>query len=209
MAAGGIAPYHWAITAGALPDGLSLDATSGEITGTPTSIGKFDFVVAVSDSSNPTQSVSSFLSITIQPALNSIVVVPVNPVVLTGGSQQFSATGNYSDASSQDLTSVVVWSSSSPAVAAISVGGVAVGSSPGMTTISASIGGRTGSTALVVQSLLTIPNGSLVGGTVKANYTPLSLTLSAPWTKPSRRVSLENPISSILVSSNGLRQLSS
>src|SRR5271167_125633 len=36
---GGLAPYTWAIVAGSLPNGLSLDSDSGVIAGTPTIVG--------------------------------------------------------------------------------------------------------------------------------------------------------------------------
>src|SRR5690606_4401597 len=46
-AAGGTAPYSW--TAVGLPEGLSLDAASGQITGTPTTAGTADVAVTVLD----------------------------------------------------------------------------------------------------------------------------------------------------------------
>jgi hypothetical protein len=49
-AAGGVTPYTFAISAGALPAGLSLDASSGAITGTPSLAGTFNFTVRVTDS---------------------------------------------------------------------------------------------------------------------------------------------------------------
>ena len=42
-AAGGVAPYSFAVTQGALPAGLTLNGTTGEITGTPTSAGTASF----------------------------------------------------------------------------------------------------------------------------------------------------------------------
>ncbi len=49
-ATGGNAPYVYALSAGALPDGLML-ASDGAISGTPKESGTFDFTVTASDSS--------------------------------------------------------------------------------------------------------------------------------------------------------------
>lgn len=64
-ATGGMAPYNWKITTGTLPAGLSLNATSGAITGTPTTAGTSSFTVQVSDSSSPANSATASLGITI------------------------------------------------------------------------------------------------------------------------------------------------
>jgi hypothetical protein len=47
-AGGGVPPYRWSIISGALPDGLSMDS-SGNITGTPGTVGLFNFTVQVLD----------------------------------------------------------------------------------------------------------------------------------------------------------------
>src|SRR5690606_19079541 len=47
-ASGGLAPYIFS-AAGSLPDGLVLDAGSGEVSGTPTSAGTFSFTVIATD----------------------------------------------------------------------------------------------------------------------------------------------------------------
>src|SRR5207253_698788 len=47
-ASGGTGPYTFYLTSGSLPPGLSMD-TSGNITGTPTFAGSFDFTVQATD----------------------------------------------------------------------------------------------------------------------------------------------------------------
>src|SRR5207249_2854933 len=63
---GGTAPYkNFAVTTGALPAGLSLDPSSGTVSGTPTAGGTFPITISATDSSTGsgpyTQSVSSVL----------------------------------------------------------------------------------------------------------------------------------------------------
>ena len=48
-AAGATAPYTWAVTVGALPSGLTLDGATGEITGTPTAAGIYNFTITATD----------------------------------------------------------------------------------------------------------------------------------------------------------------
>jgi hypothetical protein len=87
--------------------------------------------------------------------LVSLVITPVNPTAAAGGPQQFTATGTFSDASSQDITLNAHWSSSHATVATIanapSVGGQANCIAAGITIIGANSGGTTGSTTLTVQ----------------------------------------------------------
>ncbi|MBI3680377.1 MAG: putative Ig domain-containing protein [Acidobacteria bacterium] len=47
--AGGSSPYTWSVTQGQLPAGLSLDPSSGAITGTPTQAARFAFTIQVVD----------------------------------------------------------------------------------------------------------------------------------------------------------------
>ncbi|MHC4713466.1 MAG: DNRLRE domain-containing protein [Planctomycetota bacterium] len=67
-ASGGVPPYSWAVVAGSLPAGLALNATTGEISGTPTAAGTSAFTVEVSDSQGVPATDQQALSITIAPA---------------------------------------------------------------------------------------------------------------------------------------------
>jgi hypothetical protein len=69
-ASGGLAPYTYAITAGALPAGLSL-STDGIISGTPTTVGATSFTVTATDSEGTPQTASLPLVL--------LVVYPTTP----------------------------------------------------------------------------------------------------------------------------------
>ena len=47
---GGVPPYTWSVSAGALPPGLKLNTTTSEVSGTPTKAGTFSFTLKLSDS---------------------------------------------------------------------------------------------------------------------------------------------------------------
>jgi hypothetical protein len=87
--------------------------------------------------------------------LVSLALTPAAPTAAAGSTQQFVATGTFSDGSTQDITLNSHWSSSSAPVATIanapSVAGLANCVAAGTSTIGANSGGTTGSAVLTVQ----------------------------------------------------------
>ncbi|MCP3062314.1 lamin tail domain-containing protein [Myxococcus sp. K38C18041901] len=63
-ASGGIGAVSWSITLGALPDGLQLSASNGDLTGTPTIAGAFDLIVTATDEAARTASRALTLTVT-------------------------------------------------------------------------------------------------------------------------------------------------
>ncbi|BAV34767.1 hypothetical protein SCL_2490 [Sulfuricaulis limicola] len=84
------------------------------------------------------------------PTLQSIAMTPDNPTVTVGKTKQLTATGSYSDGSTQDLTAQVSWQSSDPVKATVSTTGLVSGLSYGSTTVTATLGSISGSTLVNV-----------------------------------------------------------
>lgn len=89
-------------------------------------------------------------------ALESIDITPVQPSIAVGTSQQFTATGIYTDDTKEDITASVVWNSSSTGIATINSTGLATAVSKGPTTITATMGSIVGTTDLSVASLVSM-----------------------------------------------------
>ena len=83
-----IPPFMFSIISGALPPGLSLDPTTGFITGTPTTAGTFDFTWQVQDSTGATGTLMCSIIIT---TLSAAVPSPCD--FITGGGFVFTNTG--------------------------------------------------------------------------------------------------------------------
>lgn len=141
--------------------GLATGVAGGSVT-----------ITAVSASKTGTAT----LTITPPPTLTSVDISPLNPTIAVNGTQQFFASGKYSDNSLQDVTQNATWASLNPNVATIeSMGqqnpGLAVGVGAGTATITVSFHGKRGSTLLTVTS----PGGNgnkipLMDMTLSENY---------------------------------------
>jgi len=89
--------------------------------------------------------------------LQSIAVTPANPSIAIGLTMQFTATGTYTDGTSQDITASVTWTSGTTGVATIiNASGLATAVSVGTSVITATSGGISG-TALAATALASNP----------------------------------------------------
>ena len=89
-------------------------------------------------------STSTFTQIPIT-TTTTLIMVSVEPAypadLAVGSTQQFTATGTYSDGSTMDITNQVTWASSATTMATISSAGLATGVAAGNTNITASMSG--------------------------------------------------------------------
>ncbi|MES2835159.1 MAG: IPT/TIG domain-containing protein [Pseudomonadota bacterium] len=94
-ASGGNGPYTYALTAGALPAGITL-SSAGVLSGTPTSGGSFNFTVTATDSTTGAGPYTGSQAYTLTVAAATVVVTPTSLPAASRGfaySQSFSATG--------------------------------------------------------------------------------------------------------------------
>jgi len=141
---------------------------------------------------------STHLSVTTA-TISSIEVTPDNPSIAKGATQQFTATGTFSDGTTQDITTSVTWGSMNPSVATISnddgLFGLTTAVAVGTSSITASFRGCTDSTILTVTpavllSILVSPaSPSIETGTTRqfiaigtySDNTMADITASVTW----------------------------
>jgi len=174
---------------------FTLDGVTGalaEISGSPYAVQNYPHAVTTTGA----LAVSSA-------TLQSAEIMPSNPTITStsasGHSLQLTLVGHYSDGTTKFLTESGTWSSSTTSVATVSNNtgskGLATSTGYGTTTISASYGGQTATTALTVQapvlvSIAVIPGAPTIAsgtavqfhatGTYSDNST-LDLTNSVTW----------------------------
>jgi len=136
--------------------------------------------------------------------LVSIAVLPANAIIAQNTTQQFSATGTFNDGSTHNLTTEVTWSSSDTTDAPIgSASGLAKGLAPESgATITATFGGKSGSTTLevtnaTIMSMSVSPTGRTIAPGTELAFTATGtfsdsstqvLTTEATWTSSNTAV---------------------
>lgn len=179
---GGTSPFNWSGTSG-LPAGLSINTTTGQITGTPNAGGTFTANLSVTDSSTPQQqSASKSLTLIIQGLVITTTSLPTGAVG-SPYSMQLTANGG-----SGQLTWTV--SNLSPRGGlTLSASGLLSGTpnTPGTTNLSITVTDSLGAsytTSLpltITSAVLTITTVTLPNAVVNASYqnsdsTPVQLT---------------------------------
>jgi uncharacterized repeat protein (TIGR03803 family) len=86
----GTKPYTWSIGSGSLPSGLTLGASTGTISGTPTTAGTYSFIADVKGSGSYTATAS--LRITVNPVLG--VLTTLLPTAAVGTTYSYAATAS-------------------------------------------------------------------------------------------------------------------
>ncbi len=148
------------------------------------------------------------LTVFVAVTLNSITVTPAGPSIGVGATQQFTATGNFSNGTTQNLTATVTWTSSLPGIATINGTGLATGVAAGGTTITATQGAINGTTNLTVTGAVTLvrvdvtPANRVIGPGQNLSYTAtavfsdtttLDVTNMSAWSSSSRPTSWGPP----------------
>jgi len=147
-----------------LEDGTTQDVTASVtwVSTTPTvaTINYAGFVAGITPGTTTIgasidgQFASTQLTVT-NATMASLAITPTTPAdVGLGGTQQYKATGRFSDLTTQDLTNQVTWSSSQPGVAVLDGFGAASITGPGTATVKAS--GSIYGSAATDQKVLTV-----------------------------------------------------
>jgi hypothetical protein len=184
LVGGGTQPYTWSIPSGQ-PSWLTLNASNGAISGTPTQTGTFPFIVKVTDSSSPPSTTTQSLNIVVGTALT---ITTTSLPAATAGSSYSQALGASGGTTPYTWT---VYSGSPPAGLTLSSGGTISGTptqtgtfpfTVKVTDSSVPPQNATQSLNLAVNPALTITTTSLPAATAGTSY---SQTLAATGGIPS------------------------
>ena len=128
--------------------------------GLATSVAAGQSVITATD---PTTQFAGNTTLTVTAAaLISIAVTPTNPSVAKGRTQQFTATGTYTDTTTQNLTTTVTWASSDTNAATISNANGSQGLASALTVGSPIISATDATTQIAGNTTLTVSAAALV-----------------------------------------------
>lgn len=126
-------------------------------------------------------------------SIASISVTPSSPSIATGATQQFTATGTYSDSTTGNITAEVTWTSSATTVASVSNDeasrGLASGLSAGTANITATLGTVTSPAATLT---VTQPAAVLSASMSALTLSVLDPSLNAALTGTARTLQITN-----------------
>ncbi|WP_161495018.1 autotransporter domain-containing protein [Caulobacter sp. BP25] len=182
---GGVSPYQFTVSAGALPAGVSLDAATGTISGTPTTAGAFSYALSLTDSNSPVGSVSgTTVSGTIAKGSQTLTFTSTAPTSASVGG----ATYTVAATSSASLTPTYSIAGSSSGICTISgatVSFVAIGS---CVVTADQAGNANYDPATAVSQTISVAGAPVVaarsGVSVPYNSSGLAIDLSASITGP-------------------------
>ena len=143
--------------------GAGLKCTIG-VNFTPTIVGTRTGTLTISFGAFGSPTVVNLTGTGNVKGLTSITVTPANPSIAVGNTQQFVATGQFSNGNTANLTNSVTWSSATPSVATISTTGLASAAGTGQTVIKAASGTINGSTTLSVTGGASYTIGGTISG---------------------------------------------
>lgn len=161
-----------------------------------------------------TATVGSFTdsaTITVVPAhLTSLTISPATVSIAAGTQQQFTATGNFDDGSTQVLTSLQ-WSSSATSILTVDANGLSLGVAPGTSTVTATSDSIAATASVTVTSATLVSlqiapsNSSMPAGAVKqfsaigtfSDTSTQDLTQSVLWTTSNPAVATINNVGTV------------
>jgi hypothetical protein len=158
-ATGGSSPYQWSVSTGTLPIGLTLNASTGSLAGTPTAAGTFTFTIRVADAA--ARSATATFTIVVTAALSITTTSLPGATVGIAYNQALALAGG---------AAPVTWSIASgalPAGIALNPGSLnGIPSAPGTFTFTVSVtgGGQTSTQSLTMT--VGVPPGPLATITV-------------------------------------------
>jgi hypothetical protein len=193
---------------------VAMVSTSGPTAGLATSVAAGTVAISATSGSITSTNTGGDGSLTVI-GLNSVTIAPTNPSAALGDADtadpfgatnntlQFTATANYADSTTGNVTASSTWTSGAPAIATIGgATGLATLLTAGTSTITATYGGVAGNTVLTVtaailESITVAPTGVSLGlngtqqFTATGNYSDGStqdLTSTATWATQNSQV---------------------